>query len=63
MKKKWRIYIGFSWLWQPFFLFVFWDYDFSASKLKVINDHIENFSFTDQNGKNLTIRIPMEKYM
>ena len=52
MKKKWKIYIGFFLaLTAAFFLFVFWDYDFSASKLKVINDHIEKFSFTDQNGK------------
>ncbi len=55
MKKKWLIYVGFfTILLALFYVFVFWDYDFSASKLKVINADLPEFSFTDQNGKRFT---------
>ncbi|MDB5202098.1 MAG: SCO1/SenC family lipoprotein [Ferruginibacter sp.] len=52
MKKyKLWIYIGFfAVLLAVFYAFVFKDYDFSASKLKVINPAVPEFSFTDQNG-------------
>lgn len=57
MKKKLFIYLGFFIVLISLFLvFVFWDYDFSQSKLKVINAHIPEFSFTDQNGKPFTKR-------
>lgn len=53
--KKWLIYIGFFVvLLLGFYGFIFWDYDFSASKLKVINADVPEFSFTDQNGKMFT---------
>lgn len=55
MKKKFIIYIGFfALLFTLFLAFVFWDYDFSKSKLKVINATIPEFSFKDQNGKAFT---------
>ena len=55
MKKRWLIYVGFfTILLALFYAFVFWDYDFSASKLKVINDNLPEFSFTDQNGRPFT---------
>ena len=55
MNKKWWIYIGFFLLLLAFFYaFVFNDYDFSASKLKVINSAVPAFSFTNQDGKTIT---------
>jgi len=55
VKKKFIIYIGFfALLFTLFLAFVFWDYDFSKSKLKVINATIPEFSFKDQNGKAFT---------
>jgi protein SCO1 len=56
MKKfKWLIYIGFFIvLLGVFYAFVFSDYDFSASKLKVINPSIAGFSFVNQDGKIIT---------
>ncbi|MFZ1528119.1 MAG: SCO family protein [Ferruginibacter sp.] len=55
MKKKWLIYVVFfTLLLLLFYVFVFWDYDFSASKLKVINASVPGFSFTDQNGQAFT---------
>ena len=55
MNKKWWIYIGFFLvLLAVFYSFVFNDYDFSASKLKVINTAVPAFSFTNQDGKAIT---------
>ena len=55
MKKKLIIYLGFFTVLITVFLgFVFWDNDFSKSKLKVINANIPEFSFKDQNGKPFT---------
>ena len=55
MKKKWLIYIGFFIaLLLVFYAFVFNDYDFSASKLKVINSAVPAFSFINQDGKTIT---------
>jgi protein SCO1/2 len=52
MKNKWLIYLGFfSVLLGVFYLFIFKDYDFSASKLAVINPLVPQFKFVDQNGK------------
>ncbi|UAY51950.1 SCO family protein [Ferruginibacter albus] len=51
--KKWLIYFGFfALLLTGFYLFLY--KDFSQSDLKVINDHLQNFSFIDQNGKTIT---------
>ncbi len=55
MNKKWWIYIGFFLLLLGgFYAFVFNDYDFSASKLKVINAAVPAFSFINQDGKIIT---------
>jgi protein SCO1/2 len=55
MKKKWWIYIAFFIvLLAGFYAFVFKDYDFSATNLKVINDQVPAFSFTNQDGKTIT---------
>ncbi len=52
MKNKWLIYLGFfSVLLGVFYLMIFKDYDFSASKLAVINPLVPEFKFVDQNGK------------
>lgn len=55
MKNKLWIYLGFfAVLLGVFYLFVFSDYDFSASKLGVINEEVPAFSFTNQDGKTIT---------
>ena len=52
MKNKIWIYLGFfAVLLGGFYFFVFSDYDFSASRLGVINDEVPAFSFTNQDGK------------
>ncbi|RYY67827.1 MAG: SCO family protein [Chitinophagaceae bacterium] len=52
MKNKLWIYLGFfAVLLGIFYFFVFSDYDFSASKLGVINEEVPEFSFTNQDGK------------
>ncbi len=54
MKKIW-FYLGFFvLLLGGFYLFIFNDYDFSASKLEVIVEQVPAFSFTDQDGKQVT---------
>lgn len=53
MKKIWFYIIFFSLLLAGFYLAVFRDYDFSKSKLAVINPEVPSFSFTDQNGKTM----------
>lgn len=51
-KNKWLVYIGFfAVLLGVFYFFIFRDYDFSASKLAVINPEVPEFKFTDQNGR------------
>ena len=57
MKNKIWIYLGFfAVLLGVFYFFVFSDYDFSASKLAVINEEVPAFSFTNQDGKLITQR-------
>ncbi len=55
MKNKLWIYLGFfAVLLGVFYLFFFRDYDFSASRLGVINPLVPAFTFVDQDGKTLT---------
>jgi protein SCO1 len=57
MRKKLLIYVAFFLvLLAGFYFFVFQGYDFSRSNLPIINDNVEDFSFTDQNGKTITQR-------
>jgi protein SCO1/2 len=57
MKNKWWIYLGFfAVLLGVFYLFIFRDYDFSASKLAVINPLVPEFKFINQDGKAITQR-------
>jgi protein SCO1 len=55
MKKKWPWYLGFfTVLFGLYYVFVFSMTDISQSTLPVINNNVQPFSFTDQNGKRLT---------
>lgn len=55
MKNKLWIYLGFFvLLLSGFLFFVLKDYDFSHSKLAVINPAVPEFRFTDQDGKVIT---------
>lgn len=55
MKNKLWIYVlFFAVLLGVFYYFFFKDYDFSASRLAVINPLVPEFSFVNQDGKNLT---------
>lgn len=55
MKRKIWIYVGFfAALLALFYVLLFRDYDFSKSNLPVINDNVQDFAFTDQNGKPIT---------
>jgi protein SCO1/2 len=55
MKNKLWIYLGFfAVLLLVFYLFIFRDYDFSASKLAVINPEVTAFKFINQDGKQVT---------
>lgn len=57
MRKRILIYVGFFIvLLGVFYLFLFQDYDFSRSNLQVRNDNVEDFSFVNQDGKNITQR-------
>ncbi len=57
MGKKWHWYVGFFvLLFGGYFLYFFSQDDFSQSSLPVINNTIQPFSFTNQNGKVLTER-------
>ncbi len=57
LKNKLFFYIVFfALLLAVFYAFVFNDYDFSASQLKVINPAVPAFSFTSQDGKTITQR-------
>ena len=56
MKNKWIIYLGFFvLLFAAYFIVVFAQTDISKSNLPVISD-VKPFSFTDQNGKQITNR-------
>jgi protein SCO1 len=55
MKNKWVVYAGFFvLLFGSYYVFVFSQTDISQSNLPVINNNIQNFSFTNQNGKKIT---------
>lgn len=55
MKKKWIWYLGFFvLLFSGYYIFVFSQTDISQSSLPVINNYIQPFSFTNQNGKQIT---------
>ena len=55
MKKKWPWYlVFFVLLFGVYYVFVFSMTDISQSTLPVINNNIQSFSFTDQNGKRIT---------
>jgi len=57
MRKRILIYVGFFVvLLGVFYLMLFKDYDFSKSHLMVRNDNVEDFSFTNQDGKKITQR-------
>ncbi|WP_301922376.1 SCO family protein [Ferruginibacter sp.] len=51
MNKKWW-YIGFFvFLFSVYFIYVFSQTDISQSNLPVINNNVQSFAFTNQNGK------------
>ncbi len=55
MKNKLWIYLGFfAILLGVFYLLIFRDYDFSASRLAVINPQVPEFKFINQDGKTIT---------
>ena len=57
MIKKWHWFVGFFLLlFGAYFLYFFTQDDFAQSNLPVINNNIQPFSFTDQNGKSITER-------
>lgn len=55
MSKKWFWYVGFFvLLFGAYFAYVFSQTDISQSNLPVINNNLQPFSFTNQNGKTIT---------
>lgn len=57
MRKRFLMYAGFFvLLLAAFYLMLFSDYDFSKSNLMVRNDNVQDFSFVNQDGKNITQR-------
>jgi protein SCO1/2 len=55
MKKMWLVYVGsFILLLAGFYFFIFKNIDFSQSNLPVINNHVQAFSFINQDGKIIT---------
>jgi protein SCO1 len=57
MIKKWYLYVGFFvLLFGAYFIYFFSQDDFSQSSLPVINNNVQPFSFTNQNGKMITER-------
>jgi protein SCO1 len=57
MSKKLLVYlVFFALLLGGFYLLVFRDYDFSKSNLPVRIDNVDDFSFINQNSKNITQR-------
>jgi protein SCO1 len=62
MKNKWLVYIGFFVVLVTAFLyFVFRDYDFSRSKLIVINANVPEFSFINYDGRPFNDRTVEDK--
>lgn len=56
------VYIGFfAVLLVVFYLFIFQEYNFTDSKLAVINPLIPEFSFTNQDGKTITQKTTADK--
>ena len=53
-KKLWVYLIFFAVLLGGFYLMVFSDYDFSKSNLQIRIDNVADFSFINQNGKNIS---------
>ncbi len=53
-KKLWIYIVFFALLLAGFYFFVFQGYDFSRSNLPIINDNVQDFAFTNQNGKTIT---------
>jgi len=57
MKNKLILYVGFFIvLFAVYMYFVFSQTDISQSSLPVVNNNVDNFVFTDQNGKKITER-------
>ena len=57
MNKKWFWYVGFFvLLFGAYFIYVFSQTDIAQSNLPVINNNVQPFSFTNQNGKTITER-------
>ncbi len=55
MNKIWLWYIGFfALLFGVYFIYVFSQTDIAQSNLPVINNNVQPFSFTNQNGKTIT---------
>jgi protein SCO1/2 len=55
MKKWWLLYVVFFvLLLTVFWFFIFKDNDFSQSSLAVVNNHVQPFSFINQNKKTIT---------
>ena len=55
MNKKWLWYVGFFiLLFGGYFIYVFTQTDISRSSLPIINNNVQSFSFTNQNGKTIT---------
>ncbi|MEP7108656.1 MAG: SCO family protein [Ferruginibacter sp.] len=55
MIKKWHWYVGFfTLLFGAYFLYFFSQDEFSQSGLPVINNNVQPFTFTNQNGKNIS---------
>ncbi|MEO7446129.1 MAG: SCO family protein [Ferruginibacter sp.] len=62
MKRKWLIYVGFFiLLLAVFYAVIFRDYDFSASKLSVINPAVPEFHLTDQDSNAVSQRMTDDK--
>jgi protein SCO1/2 len=55
-RKLWLYVLFFALLLAGFYFMVFRDYDFSKSNLIVRNDNVEDFAFTNQNGKTISNR-------
>jgi protein SCO1/2 len=57
MKNKWLLYVGFFvLLFGAYYVFIFSQTDIAQSGLPVINNNLQSFSFTNQNGKTITER-------
>ena len=55
MKRKWLVYLAFfALLFTVFLIVISRSFDFTKSNLGVINNNVEAFSFTSQDGKTIT---------